>query len=283
MDSGNPDIEKPLQKAERDSDPEWISRLNNSDIPFRSERFPELLDFYNSFDELDVTEEDRRGYESFLARLDAGDEDLLNRDWNFTVVRLRNYGGLVMPVPVRITYSSGKTEDQHLPAELWRTNPRVISRLLVTPEPVVKVEIDPYLEIADADRSNNAYPQEIDQKRFRIRPDSDRSNPMQRNRDEQFLREAEIAAGRLGQEIARRMASNTAGTPMPAASGIISELRQDLFNDPFGSEFSVFDFAGEEGIARIFSVGPDGDPGTDDDMTWIVNKDGHIDWWVTQD
>ncbi|MBA4684034.1 MAG: M1 family metallopeptidase [Planctomycetes bacterium] len=280
MDSGNPDVEKPLQKAERDSDPEWISRINNKDIPFRSDRFPELLDFYNSFDEFDVTEEDRRGYESFLARLDAGDEDLLNRDWNFTIVRLRNYGGLVMPVPVRLTYSSGKTEEQHLPAELWRSNPRVISRLMVTPEPVVKVEIDPHWEIADADRSNNSYPQEIDQKRFRIRPDSDRTNPMQRDRDERLMREAEIAAQRLGKEIARRVASKTAGTPMPAASGVLAEMQQSLFSDPFGSEFSVFDVKDGEGIAKIFSAGPDGNPGTDDDLTWVVFKDGHVDRWV---
>ena len=147
---------------------------------------------------------------------------------------------------------------------------------------MVKVEIDPNLEIADGDRSNNTYPQEIDQKRFRIRPDSDRSNPMQRSRDERLLKEAELAAGRLGQEIAKRIASNTVGTPVPAASGIISELRQDFFNDPFGSEFSVFDFEGEEGIARIYSVGPDGDPGTADDLTWIVRKDGHIDWWISE-
>ena len=283
MDSGNPDVEKPLQKAERDSEPEWISRINNKDIPFRSDRFPELLDFYNSFDELDVTEEDRRGYESFLARLDAGDEELLNRDWNFTIVRLRNYGGLVMPVPVRLTYSSGKTEEQHLPAELWRSNPRVISRLMVTPEPVVKVEIDPHWEIADADRSNNSYPQEIDQKRFRIRPDSDRTNPMQRDRDERLMREAEIAAQRLGQEIARRVASKTAGTPMPAASGVLAEMQQSLFSDPFGSEFSVFDVKDGEGIAKIFSAGPDGNPGTDDDLTWVVLKDGHVDRWVEGD
>ena len=283
LDSGNPDIEKPLQKEERDRDPEWISRVNNEGIPFRSDRFPELLDFYNSFDELDVTEEDRRGYESFLARLDAGDEELISRDWNFTVVRMRNYGGLVMPVPMLITYSSGKVEQQYLPAELWRSNPRVISRLLVTPEPVVRVEIDHLLEIADADRSNNIYPQEIDQKRFRIRPDSDRSNPMRRFREEQLFKEAQIAAERLGSEIARQMKSNTTGTPVPAASGILSELRQDLFDDPFDAEFSVFDVKGEEGIARIYSVGPDGNPGTDDDLTWLVFKDGHIEWWVSED
>jgi len=106
---------------------------------------------------------------------------------------------------------------------------------------------------------------------------------MQRSRDELLMKEAEIAAQRLGKEIARRMASSSAGTPVPAASGVISELQQDLFSDPFGAEFSVFDVDGDEGIARIYSVGPDGDPGTDDDLTWIVGKDGHIDWWVAED
>ena len=106
---------------------------------------------------------------------------------------------------------------------------------------------------------------------------------MRRFREEQLFKEAQIAAERLGSEIARQMKSNTTGTPVPAASGILSELRQDLFDDPFDAEFSVFDVKGEEGIARIYSVGPDGNPGTDDDLTWLVFKDGHIEWWVSED
>ena len=59
-----------------------------------------------------------------------------------------------------------------------------------------------------------------------------------------------------------------------------AEMQQSLFSDPFGSEFSVFDVKDGEGIAKIFSAGPDGNPGTDDDLTWVVFKDGHVDRWV---
>jgi hypothetical protein len=276
LDTGNPDVEKPLQKEERDSDPQWISRKNNEGLTLRSDRYPELLDFYNSFDELDVTEKDRRGYERFLSRLEDGDAELLQRQWNFTVVRLRNYGGLIMPVPIEVTYESGKTERFDLPAELWRSNPRAVSRLLVTSEPVVRVEIDPMLEIADADRSNNVFPQEIDQQRFKIRPESDRSNPMQLDRDERLRIEAQIAARRLGSELASRIKNRESGTPVPAAARILQEVSEDALADPYGQMLSVFDSTDDNGIARIVSVGPDGEPGTGDDISWIVHADGSI-------
>ena len=276
LDTGNPMIENSLKKDERDQDPDWISRVRNEGMGFRTDRFPELLDFYNSFDELDVTDHDRRGYESFLSRLEAGDADLIDRDWNFTVVRMRNYGGLIMPVPLQMTYANGETEQHRLPAELWRENPRVISRLLVTREPIVRVEIDPWLEIADADRANNIFPQEIDQKRFRIRPDGDRSNPMQRALENRGRRDTEIAARNLAEKIAKRFAEADSGTPVPAASNILRELSQDAFSDPYGNVFSVFDAIDSESIAQILCLGSDGEPGTEDDISWIVFKDGSI-------
>ena len=282
LDTGNPDVEKPLQKEERDSDPQWISRQGNAGLTLRSDRFPELLDFYNSFDELEVTEEDRRGYERFLSRLDDGDAELIQRDWNFTVIRLRNYGGLLMPVPIRVTYESGKTEDFRIPAELWRSDPRAVSRLMVTDEPVVRVEIDPRLEIADADRSNNIFPQEIDQQRFRINPEGDRSNPMQRHRDERLRIEAQIAASRLGSTIAASIRDRQSGTPVPAAARILDFIDETALADPYGQLLSVFNAPDDQGIALIVSVGPDGEPGTTDDVSWIVAEDGSIEERIHQ-
>ncbi|MEC9477095.1 MAG: M1 family metallopeptidase [Planctomycetota bacterium] len=282
LDTGNPDVEKPLQKEERDSDPEWISRTRNEGLTIRTERFPELLDFYNSFDELDVTEQDRRGYERFLARLKDGDAELMQRSWNFTVLQMRNFGGLMMPIPLKVTYESGNTEDFRLPAEVWRQNPRVISKLLVTPEPIVRVEVDAYLEIADADRANNVFPPEIDDQRFKIRPDSDRSNPMQRDRDERMRIEANIAAIKLGKEIVNKMKSN-AGQPVPAAARILGEVDPYSLIDPWGQNFAVFDSDHELEWARIISSGPDGEPGSEDDISWQVFKDGRIEELVVKE
>ena len=165
--------------------------------------FRSLLDFYNSFDELDVTQQDRRGYERFLSRLEEGDVELINRPWNFTVVQMRNFGGLLMPVPLTVTYESGDTESFRLPAEVWRQDPRVVSKLLVTREPITRVEIDAQFEIADADRTNNVFPPEIDDQRIRIRPEQDRPNPMQKDRDERLRRQANLARSeerRVGKE-----------------------------------------------------------------------------------
>ncbi|MGE4620401.1 MAG: M1 family metallopeptidase [Planctomycetota bacterium] len=275
LDTGNPDIEKPRQKEDRDADPEWVSRQRNEGLTIRTDRFPELLDFYNSFDELDVTEEDRRGYEMFLGRLKAGDAELLERSWNFTVIQMRNFGGLMMPIPIQVTYESGETEDFRLPAEIWRQNPRVISKLLVTREPIARVEIDPYLEIADADLSNNIFPPEIDEQRIRVRPESDRSNPMQRNRDERMRIEANIAALKLGKEITSKM-KGSAGQPVPATARILGDVDPYALIDPWGQNFAVFDGVLEQEWARIVSSGPDGEPGSKDDIRWQVLKDGRV-------
>lgn len=282
LNTGDPDVQKPLQKEERDSDPEWISRTRNQGLTIRTERFPELLDFYNSFDELDVTESDRRDYERFLSRLQDGDADLLQRPWNFAVLQFRNFGGLMMPIPLVVTYQSGETEEITLPAEVWRQNPRVISKLLVTKEPIVRVEIDPYLEIADADRSNNVFPQDIDDKRVEIRLDSDRSNPMQRDRNERMRIEASIAATKLGKEISNKMKSHT-GQPVPAAARILDEVDQYALIDPWGQNFAVFDSDSDSEWARIISSGPDGEPGSEDDISWQVFKDGRVEELVVKE
>jgi hypothetical protein len=281
LDTGNPDVEKPLQKAERDSDPEWISRKNNEGLTIRTERYPELLDFYNSFDELDVTEQDRRGYERFISRLEDGDAELINRTWNFTVVQMRNFGGLMMPIPLTVTYESGETEDFRLHAEVWRQDPRVVSKLLVTREPIIRVEIDAHMEIGDADRTNNVFPPEIDEQRIRIRPEQDRSNPMQKDRDERMRIEANLAAVKLGKDIASRM-KGVGGQPVPAAARILGDVDPYTLIDPWGQNFAVFDSVDDDECARIVSSGPDGEPGSDDDISWQVLKDGRVDEIVVQ-
>jgi hypothetical protein len=147
---------------------------------------------------------------------------------------------------------------------------------MVTDEPVVRVEIDPRLEIADADRSNNIFPQEIDQQRFRINPEGDRSNPMQRHRDERLRIEAQIAASRLGSTIAANIRDRQSGTPVPAAARILDFIDETALADPYGQLLSVFNAPDDQGIALIVSVGPDGEPGTKDDVSWIVAEDGSI-------
>ena len=77
------------------------------------------MDFYNDFDELDVTPEDERAWESFLDELEDSQREALETPWVFYSITLRNEGELVMPVPLKIVYEDGEEELLTLPAEIW--------------------------------------------------------------------------------------------------------------------------------------------------------------------
>ena len=101
----------------------------------------------------------------------------------FYLVEFENLGGVIMPLPIRITYKDGPTEDIYLAPEIWRYNQVRASRLFITDREIVSWELDPRLEIADGDRVNNHYPRKPETKTFKlVKPDLNAPpNPMQRD------------------------------------------------------------------------------------------------------
>ncbi|HUR29024.1 MAG TPA: M1 family metallopeptidase, partial [Planctomycetota bacterium] len=77
LDTRDPEVEKSRAKAERDSRPVTQSRLRNAPLPKRVDTFPELADFYNSYDDLDVTDADLDAYAKLVEGLKAEDKALL--------------------------------------------------------------------------------------------------------------------------------------------------------------------------------------------------------------
>ena len=75
-------------------------------------------------------------------------------------------GGLVMPIIVEYTYADGSKDRVTYPAQIWRLNDKEVSKALATQKEIVSIKIDPYLETADIDTSNNAWPKEIKQSKF---------------------------------------------------------------------------------------------------------------------
>lgn len=67
-------------------------------------------------------------------------------------------GGLVMPIIVELTFEDGTTETQKFPAQIWRMNDKEVSRTFATDKAVTKIVIDPKLETADIDVTNNTWP-----------------------------------------------------------------------------------------------------------------------------
>ena len=91
VESRDPEVRKATLAVERDGQRKSLTKERNADVPRRSDRYPELLDFYSRFDELDVTEDDRRSFERFMKRLDEDDraifEAIEDRPLHFSIVR----------------------------------------------------------------------------------------------------------------------------------------------------------------------------------------------------
>ena len=80
LDSRNPDVDKAKDRQERDEEPVTLAEQRNRELPKRVDQYEELKDFYNGFDELDVTPQDREAYEKLIEGLKEegdGDEKLL--------------------------------------------------------------------------------------------------------------------------------------------------------------------------------------------------------------
>jgi hypothetical protein len=185
IDTLDPKVENQRDRDERDQSPVTLSDQRNASLPKRAERFPELLDFYNEFDDLDVTPADIRKYEKLVDGLDDDQRALLSSELNFYVIDLVNHGGLVTPVVLQLDYQDGSSEELRIPAEIWRRDSSRTSKLVITEKTLAAILIDPHLELVDADTGNNHWPPEIDTGLIRL-TDRDRpKNPMQRQRAEE--------------------------------------------------------------------------------------------------
>jgi hypothetical protein len=75
-------------------------------------------------------------------------------------------GGLVMPLIVEYTYADGTKERETFPAQIWRLNDKQVTRTVASGKEIVSIQVDPDLETADVDTSNNSWPREIKQSEF---------------------------------------------------------------------------------------------------------------------
>ncbi len=164
----NPDVEKDLQRKQSNDRPKTLSQQRNESLPKRIDQYPSLRDFYNDFDQFKVTDKDRQNYEAFLSNLDDKEKLLLNGNYYFYVVDLKNIGGLVMPVIFKVEYMDGTSEDIRIPAEIWRYDNFNVSKLIITKKEAKAIVLDPYLETADADLNNNFFPRRFVPTRFQV-------------------------------------------------------------------------------------------------------------------
>ncbi len=67
-------------------------------------------------------------------------------------------GGIPMPLIVQYTYADGTTENVTYPPEIWRKNDAEVKRVVSSQKELVGIVVDPKLETADIDTTNNSWP-----------------------------------------------------------------------------------------------------------------------------
>jgi hypothetical protein len=119
----------------------------------------------------DVTDIGIKGVKKFYSKEIEDDVEFTedtSEGLNFTDTH-RNYhyeitynkpGGLVMPIIVEFTYKDGTKERKTYPAQIWRYNDAEITKVFSSSKEIQSIVLDPDLETADVDTSNNSFPQE---------------------------------------------------------------------------------------------------------------------------
>ncbi|SDS11410.1 M1 family metallopeptidase [Winogradskyella sediminis] len=84
----------------------------------------------------------------------------------FYQITFEKPGGLVMPLIVEYTYADGTTSRETYPAQVWRLNDKEVTKAVASDKEIVSIQIDPDLETADVDTTNNVWPKEVKESEF---------------------------------------------------------------------------------------------------------------------
>jgi hypothetical protein len=132
-------------------------------------------------------------------RRDYGDPEPLDdsiaakyMDKYYYELSFTNKGGLVMPIILQWNYADGTSEVEYIHAYIWRKDEQKVTKAFAKYKEVVSVQLDPFLETADIDETNNVWPKmtpptelELYKARRRMRGGNNTNNPMQQEKQGQ--------------------------------------------------------------------------------------------------
>ena len=104
--------------------------------------------------------------EYLMDNFTAEERENIKQPKYFYNITFEKPGGLVMPIIVEYTYADGTKKKETYPAQIWRLNDKEVSRAVASEKEIVSITVDPDLETADVDTSNNSWPKEIKQSDF---------------------------------------------------------------------------------------------------------------------
>ncbi len=188
IDTKNPKQTEEREKANRAATTYDITReRNRKAIPETlNEADPSIEDYYTDYDPLDKDAIHDQEYEEYLASLSDEERALIEANKHYYTLSFKNKGGLIMPLIIQFKYEDGTDVVKRLPAEIWRFGSEV-TKSFVMDKKVVDIVLDPFLETADVDVSNNSFQPKASPDRFELfknkygrRSYNRGENPMQR-------------------------------------------------------------------------------------------------------
>ncbi len=150
-----------------DRNPQGItSERNRESIPMTQDEIDTTL--VDKYSNKDADKEAQDKYDDYLDKLNPEDKAIVDAGKNYYTMTFKNKGGLIMPIILRFVFEDSTTEDHRIPAEIWRRNNSEVSKVFVTDKVIKQVILDPNLETADIDRSNNYFPAQKQLSRFEL-------------------------------------------------------------------------------------------------------------------
>jgi len=147
-------------------------RNREEGLKTRLQRLDELEDFYNENDKFTTTNKDRNKYKSFINGLKDWEKAAYERameDGKYIYfMDFENVGGLISPLPLKITFENGEIEELMVPAEIWRRNSKNVTKLITRKKRIASIELDPHHQTADSNYSNNSFPPSIRRSRIEL-------------------------------------------------------------------------------------------------------------------
>lgn len=186
----NPEIELAEEGRLNEAEPKRVNKeRNRKDVPKTYlERDPKLNDFYTTWDRYKPTQIDLEEYKEKAEMFSELEAEVRSADKNYYEITFKNIGGIPMPLILEFKLENGETVNEHIPAEIWLKDTETVTKVFVTNSPAMSISLDPNLQTADTDISNNNWPPRLEPSRFDVFKARERSggnryggeNPMQR-------------------------------------------------------------------------------------------------------
>lgn len=167
-DTRNPEIEKAFVQAQDAKKPRYITDVRNEQLklPTIVNEDRSLRDFYNEYDKYKPLPYENEEYQKYKNTIGKEESKILTAGGHYYELTFGNKGGLIMPIIVQFEYTDGSKDLKYIPAEIWRLNDKEVSKIFWVKKEVKSIALDPYLETADIDLSNNYYPPQLVPTRF---------------------------------------------------------------------------------------------------------------------